>query len=99
MGTTLTRSRGTTAHKRAATSARMPDVTPAAAQDTTHEATRSPARSLLRPLGIVGYDGIEPAILAALATEEPLLLVSEHGAAKSLLLVRLAESLGLALRH
>jgi MoxR-like ATPase len=99
MGTTLTRSRGTTAHKRATTSARMPDVTPAATPDTAQNATRSPVRSLLRPLGIVGYDGIEPAILAALATEEPLLLVSEHGAAKSLLLVRLAESLGLALRH
>jgi MoxR-like ATPase len=99
MGTTLTRSRGTTAHKRASTSARMPDVTPVATQDTAHDATPRPARSLLRPLGIVGYDAIEPAILAALATEEPLLLVSEHGAAKSLLLVRLAESLGLALRH
>jgi MoxR-like ATPase len=55
--------------------------------------------SLLRPLGIVGYDPVEPALLAALATEEPLLLVSEHGAAKTLLLVRLAEALGLELRH
>ena len=56
-------------------------------------------RSLLRPLGVVGYDALEPALLAALATEEPLLLVSDHGAAKTLLLVRLAEALGLALRH
>lgn len=55
--------------------------------------------SLLRPLGIVGYDAIEPALLAALATEEPLLLVSEHGAAKTLLLVRLAQALKLELRH
>jgi hypothetical protein len=60
----------------------------------------SPApRSLLRPLGIVGYDALEPALLAALATEEPLLLVSDHGAAKTLLLVRLAHALGLTLRH
>ncbi len=44
-----------------------------------------PARSLLRPLGIVGYDALEPALLAALATGEPLLLVSDHGAAKTLL--------------
>ena len=59
----------------------------------------SPApRSLLRPLGVVGYDTLEPALLAALATEEPLLLVSDHGAAKTLLLVRLAHALGLALR-
>lgn len=56
-------------------------------------------RSLLRPLGVVGYDAVEPALLAALATEEPLLLVSDHGAAKTLLLVRVAEALGLELRH
>lgn len=58
-----------------------------------------PRTSLLRPLGIVGYDAIEPALLAALATEDPLLLVSEHGAAKTLLLVRLAHALQLELRH
>jgi MoxR-like ATPase len=58
-----------------------------------------PLPSLLRPLGIVGYDAIEPALLAALATEEPLLLLSEHGAAKTLLLVRLAQALGVSLRH
>src|SRR4051812_13084324 len=56
-------------------------------------------RSLLRPLGVVGYDAIEPVLLAALATEEPLLLVSDHGAAKTMLLVRLAEALGIELRH
>jgi MoxR-like ATPase len=56
-------------------------------------------RSLLRPLGIVGYDDLEPVLLAALATEEPLLLVSDHGAAKTLLLVRLAAALGVELRH
>jgi MoxR-like ATPase len=56
-------------------------------------------RSLLRPLGVVGYDAVEPVLLAALATEEPLLLVSDHGAAKTLLLVRLAEALGVELRH
>jgi MoxR-like ATPase len=59
----------------------------------------SPHRSLLRPLGVVGYDAIEPVLLAALATEEPLLLVSDHGAAKTLLLVRLADALGVELRH
>lgn len=57
------------------------------------------ARSLLRPLGIVGYDALEPAILAALATAEPLLLISDHGAAKTLLLVRLAAALRLEFRH
>lgn len=63
------------------------------------DAHRRSPRSLLRPLGIVGYDAAEPALLAALATDAPLLLVSDHGAAKSMLLERLAQALGLALRH
>ena len=58
-----------------------------------------PDSSFLRNLGIVGWDAIEPVILAALATETPLLLVGPHGTAKSLLLERLAEALGLRFRH
>ena len=38
-------------------------------------------------------------ILAALATESPLLLIGPHGSAKTLVLTRLAEALGLAHRH
>jgi MoxR-like ATPase len=53
----------------------------------------------LSALGIAGWDALEPAILAALATESPLLLVGPHGSAKTLLLQRLAEALGLAFRH
>ena len=64
----------------------------------TSSTAKLPRRLLLRPLGIVGYDAVEPGLLAALATEEPLLLVSDHGAAKTLLLLRLAESLGPTLR-
>ena len=73
---------------------------PAAVASNALAPTNGPGpRSLLRPLGVVGYDALEPALLAALATEEPLLLVSDHGAAKTLLLVRLATALGLAVRH
>ena len=54
---------------------------------------------LLRSLGIVGWDALEPAILAALATESPLLLIGPHGSAKTLLLTRLAEALSLVHRH
>ena len=75
---------------------------PAAVASNTPASANVPTpapRSLLRPLGVVGYDALEPALLAALATEEPLLLVSDHGAAKTLLLVRLANALGLTLRH
>ncbi len=64
-----------------------------------HRDSHSRFISVLRPLGIVGYDAIEPAIVAALATEEPLLLISDHGAAKTLLLLRIAEALGLSIRH
>ena len=53
----------------------------------------------LRALGIAGWDALEPAILAALATESPILLIGPHGSAKTLLLARLAAALGLAFRH
>ena len=58
-----------------------------------------PAPGILRRLGIVGFDALEPVILAALATETPLLLIGPHGTAKSLLLTRLCEAMGLVGRH
>ncbi len=54
---------------------------------------------LLRQLGIIGYDALEPIILAALAMEAPILLIGAHGTAKSLLLCKLCEALGLSWRH
>jgi len=104
MGITLARARATSpgTNVAAPTSTPTSDRAPDTSRPGTPAKRAAPAatrRSLLRPLGIVGYDDIEPAILAALATEEPLLLISEHGAAKTLLLVRIAESLGLELRH
>jgi MoxR-like ATPase len=42
---------------------------------------------------------IEPLILAALITAEPLLLIGPHGTAKSYLLCRISEALGLKWRH
>ena len=50
-------------------------------------------------LGLQGLDGIAPVLLAALATEEPLLLIGPHGTAKSLLLTRIATALDLEFRH
>ena len=55
--------------------------------------------SLLRGIGIVGLRDLEPVILAALVTEEPLLLIGAHGTGKSLLLTRISEALGLEFRH
>jgi MoxR-like ATPase len=58
-----------------------------------------PKPSLLRELGIVGYDVLESVIVAGLATEFPMLLIGPHGTAKSLLLNWLALTLGLQHRH
>lgn len=57
------------------------------------------ASSWLEPLGLVGLQSIEAPLLAALITEQPLLLIGLHGTAKSLLLIRVASALGLTFRH
>ena len=58
-----------------------------------------PLPSLLtRPLGLEGWTAYEPVLLAALASEDPLLLIGPHGSAKSFLLERLAQSLDLEFR-
>lgn len=69
---------------------------PASGRGTT---SASGTQSLLRHLGIIGIDHLEPVILAAIATEQPLLLIGTHGTAKSLLLSRLCEALDLTWRH
>ena len=50
-------------------------------------------------LGVYGYDAVEPVILAALVTEDPLLLVGASGTGKTFLLNSLSEALGLDHRH
>lgn len=50
---------------------------------------------ITEPLGLFGWSHLEPVILAALASESPMLLIGKHGSAKSFILERLAESLGL----
>ncbi len=57
------------------------------------------AQSLItEPLGLYGWKKTEPVLLAALLSEEPLLLVGAHGCAKSFVLERLAEALGMEFR-
>ncbi len=53
---------------------------------------------ITEPLGLDGWKKAEPVLLAALLSEEPLLLVGAHGCAKSFVLERLAESLGMEFR-
>jgi MoxR-like ATPase len=56
------------------------------------------ASFLTKPLGLLGWERLEPILLAALATKEPLLLIGKHGTAKSFLLERLAQALELNYR-
>ncbi|HIL70153.1 MAG TPA: MoxR family ATPase [Verrucomicrobia bacterium] len=54
---------------------------------------------LIRNLGVYGYDEVEPLILAALVTGDPLLLIGEAGTGKTYLLNSISEALGLEHRH
>lgn len=59
----------------------------------------SPERCIAAALGIQGWSHLDAVLLAALATEAPVLLVGRHGTAKSLLVERLAHALQLSMRH
>jgi MoxR-like ATPase len=52
-----------------------------------------------KALGLQGLGELAPVLVAALTTEEPLLLIGPHGTAKTLLLTRVASALGLTTRH
>ncbi len=54
---------------------------------------------IMENLGLYGWENYEPVILAALASEEPLLLVGRHGSAKSQLLESLSKEMGLEFRN
>ena len=62
-------------------------------------ATTSSSKGWLERLGLIGLESIEAPLLAALVTQDPLLLIGVHGTAKSLLLTRVAAALGLDFRH
>ena len=55
--------------------------------------------SYLAALDVYGFDKVEPVILAALVTEDPLLLIGRSGTGKTYLLNSLSEELGLEHRH
>jgi len=64
-----------------------------------NNSTTSANKGWLERLGLIGLASIEAPLLAALVTQDPLLLIGVHGTAKSLLLTRVAASLGLSFRH
>ncbi|MBF0501961.1 MAG: MoxR family ATPase [Candidatus Riflebacteria bacterium] len=55
--------------------------------------------SFIVPLGVYGFNEVETVILAALVTEDPLLLIGNSGTGKTFLLNSLSEALGLEHRH
>ena len=55
--------------------------------------------SYIEPLGVYGYNHVEPIILASLVTEDPLLLIGKAGTGNPFLLNSLSEALGLEHRH
>lgn len=56
-------------------------------------------KQYLKELGVYGYESVEPIILAALVSGDPLLLVGKAGTGKTFLLNSLSEALGLEHRH
>ncbi len=59
----------------------------------------STAASYLRAIGAFSFDRVAPLVLAALVTEDPLLLIGASGTGKTFLLNSLSEALGLEHRH
>lgn len=55
--------------------------------------------SFTAALGVRGWAELEPALLASLATQAPLLLIGPHGAGKSQLVEAIAEALAQPYRH
>lgn len=57
------------------------------------------SKGFLRKLGVFGFDEVEPLILAALVSEDPILLIGEAGTGKTFLLNSISEAMRLEHRH
>lgn len=71
----------------------------AASPTATLRSTPDRAAGLLARLGLHGLTYLDAPVLAALASQTPMLLIGPHGSAKSALLERLAAAMGLEHRH
>ncbi len=61
--------------------------------------TLAPHTSVTQALGLYGWDDLDPAILAALAIQAPVLLIGPHGLGKTQLAEAVSEALRLSYRH
>ena len=52
----------------------------------------------LKNIGVLGFDPLEKVILAALVTEEPILIIGRPGTDKANLLVYISQALGLSFK-
>ncbi len=82
----------------------LEDSTSSGATDIQKRAghmTKSSSKKVshLRDLGVFGFDRVEPVILSALVTEDPMLLIGASGTGKTYLLNSLSEALALEHRH
>lgn len=55
--------------------------------------------SFFNRLGVYGFDHVEPLIIAALVSEDPILLIGKAGTGKTFLLNSISEAMGLEHRH
>lgn len=94
-----TRSASRPTNRRARRSRRGKHPSPAAAESAAEASPPpGPRRRVAGPaesVGLVGWNRLEPVLLAALATADPILLIGPHGTAKSMVLERLARALRL----
>ena len=75
---------------------------PARSSKKSKKAKKSGAPKLgtyLTALGAYGFSKLEPVLLAALVTEDPILLIGKSGTGKTFLLNSISEALGLEHRH
>ncbi len=56
-------------------------------------------KTFFEQLGVYGFDNVEPLIIAALVSEDPVLLIGKAGTGKTFLLNSISEAMGLEHRH
>ncbi|MBP8926848.1 MAG: AAA family ATPase [Pseudomonadales bacterium] len=74
-------------------------VSSAAAANDTGNALQPPTSDRFATIGAYGFAPVQIALLAALVTEDPLLLIGRAGTGKTYLLNSISEALGLEHRH